>query len=216
MIKPVPIHSDQERHPRRSQARGFTLVEVMVALIVIAIGTLGIAKMQALALSNTGASRTRALAAIEASSLAAAMHVNRSYWASYLSVPGTVSVATTGGHGTITSTSATMQAALTAVAGTQCPTGSTFNATLSCYCASGNSAPCGTATYINMAASDLYDWSSTLASLLPAAQATVTCNSGDSPVDCTITVFWTENAVASNKQQSAVNAVVQYTLYVVP
>jgi type IV pilus assembly protein PilV len=217
MIKPVPVHSAQERHPRRSQARGFTLVEVMVALIVIAIGTLGIAKMQALALSNTGASRTRALAAIEASSLAAAMHVNRAYWASYLSVPGTISVATTGTP-PVTSTSATLQAALTAVATTLCPTGSTFNAKLSCYCASGNSAPCGTATYINMAASDLYDWTMGLASLLPAAQAQVACNNANSPVDCTITITWTENAVAINKQQSAAAAIqtVRYILYVIP
>ena len=216
MIKPVPIHSDQERHPRRSQARGFTLVEVMVALIVIAIGTLGIAKMQALALSNTGASRTRALAAIEASSLASAMHVNRAYWAAYNSLPGTIQVAANG-NGIVTSTSATLQAALSAVA-TTCPTGTTFNTKLSCYCASGYSAPCGTATYVNMAASDLYDWGSGLASLLPAAFAQVTCNSTDSPVDCTITITWTENAVAINKQQSAAAAIqnVQYILYVIP
>jgi type IV pilus assembly protein PilV len=214
MINPIAVHSVQERHPRRSLAQGFTLVEVMVALIVIAIGTLGIAKMQALALSNTGASRTRALAAIEASSLASAMHVNRAYWAAYNSTPGTIQVATTGGNGTVTSNSATLQTALTTVAGTQCTTGSTFNTKLSCYCASASSSPC--TTYINMAASDLYDWSSGLASLLPAATATVTCNNGDSPVDCTITIAWTENAVASNKQQSAAATVVQYILYVVP
>jgi type IV pilus assembly protein PilV len=216
MIKPVPVHSAQERHPHRSLTRGFTLVEVMVALIVIAIGTLGIAKMQALALSNTGASRTRALAAIEASSLAAAMHVNRAYWAAYNSLPGTIQVAANG-NGIVTSSSATLQAALSAVP-TTCPTGTTFNTKLSCYCASGYSAPCGTATYVNMAASDLYDWGSGLASLLPAAFAQVTCSSTDSPVDCTITITWTENAVAINKQQSAAAAIqtVQYTLYVIP
>jgi len=64
-----------------SRARGFTLVEVMVAVIVICIGLLGIAKMQALALSNMTASRLRSLAAIEAASLAASMHSNRNYWA---------------------------------------------------------------------------------------------------------------------------------------
>jgi type IV pilus assembly protein PilV len=205
----------------QSRARGFTLVEVMVALIIIAIGTLGIAKMQALALSNTGASRTRALAAIEASSLAAAMHTNRAYWASYLSAPGTISVAATSGTGSVTSSSTTMQAALTTVAGTQCATGTMFNTKLSCYCASATSAPCGT-TYVNMAASDLYDWSSSLASLLPAATASVSCNNTDSPVDCTITISWSENAVALTSQEASVAATVsaiqqvQYTLYVVP
>jgi len=62
--------------------RGFSLVEVMVALIVMSIGLLGVAKMQAAALSNTAIASTRSLAAIEASSLAATMHANRGYWSS--------------------------------------------------------------------------------------------------------------------------------------
>jgi type IV pilus assembly protein PilV len=61
---------------------GFSLVEMMVALVVMSVGLLGIAKMQAVALSNTTVASTRALAAIEASSLAASMHVNRGYWGS--------------------------------------------------------------------------------------------------------------------------------------
>jgi len=64
------------------QAGGFSLVEVMVALIVMSVGLLGIAKMQAVALSNTAIASTRSLAAIEASSLAASMHANRGYWSS--------------------------------------------------------------------------------------------------------------------------------------
>jgi type IV pilus assembly protein PilV len=61
---------------------GFSLVEVMVALVVVSVGLLGIAKMQAVALSNTTVASSRSLAAIEASSLAAAMHENRGYWTS--------------------------------------------------------------------------------------------------------------------------------------
>lgn len=64
------------------QQSGFSLVEVLVALIVIAVGMLGIAKMHALALSGTGAAGTRSLVAIEAAGLAAALHANRDYWAS--------------------------------------------------------------------------------------------------------------------------------------
>jgi len=64
------------------RAPGFSLVEVMVALIVMSVGLLGVAKMQAAALSNTAIASTRSLAAIEASSLASSMHANRGYWSS--------------------------------------------------------------------------------------------------------------------------------------
>jgi type IV pilus assembly protein PilV len=64
----------------RSRAGGFSLVEVLVALIIIGVGMLGIAKLQALAYASTGTSALRSLAALQASSLAAAMHANRNYW----------------------------------------------------------------------------------------------------------------------------------------
>jgi|HubBroStandDraft_6_1064221.scaffolds.fasta_scaffold87472_2 type IV pilus assembly protein PilV len=65
---------------RYRRARGFSLMEVMVALVVSTIGLLGLAKMEALAMSSTGVASSRSLAAIEASSLAAAMHANPGYW----------------------------------------------------------------------------------------------------------------------------------------
>lgn len=67
-------------------ARGFSLVEVMVALVVLSVGLLGIAKMQALGLSSNSVAGKRALAAVEADSLAAAMHENRAYWSSAAAV----------------------------------------------------------------------------------------------------------------------------------
>src|ERR1700678_4179404 len=66
------------RRSRRSE--GFSLVEVMVALVVCCVGLLGLAKMEALSISSTGIAGARSLAAIEASSLAAAMHADRGYW----------------------------------------------------------------------------------------------------------------------------------------
>ncbi len=59
---------------------GFTLLEVLVALLVIAIGLLGIAGMQALAINNTSVARVQSLAAIQAASLAATMQANEAYW----------------------------------------------------------------------------------------------------------------------------------------
>src|ERR1700756_1191655 len=73
------------------KSRGFSLIEVMVALIIISVGLLGIAKMQALALASTGTARLRALASIEAASLASIMHSDRAYWAA-----GPASVTVTG------------------------------------------------------------------------------------------------------------------------
>jgi type IV pilus assembly protein PilV len=201
-------------------ARGFSLVEVMVALIVIAIGMLGIAKMQGLALSSTGASRSRALAAIEASSLASAMQANRAYWSLAGSTPGTITVTTlAGGTPTITSTNAAMGTAISNAQASMCSgTGLT---TLSCYCASGVSAPCTPS--IGLAGADVVDWGQTLAAFLPSATATVTCNNLDVPVDCKIFINWLENTVAVNSQQASYSATpngstvpVSYALYVVP
>jgi type IV pilus assembly protein PilV len=64
----------------RRRSSGFSLIEVLVALVVTSIGLLGLAKMESLALSSTGVASSRSLAAIEASSLAASMHSNRGYW----------------------------------------------------------------------------------------------------------------------------------------
>jgi type IV pilus assembly protein PilV len=63
-------------------AKGFSLVEVMVALVIVAFGLLGLAKMESLALSSTSVAGYRSIAAIEASSMAATMHANRAYWGS--------------------------------------------------------------------------------------------------------------------------------------
>jgi type IV pilus assembly protein PilV len=64
-----------------NRTHGFSLFEVMVALVIISIGLLGVAKMQALAYASTSTASMRSLAAIEAASLASAMRANRSYWA---------------------------------------------------------------------------------------------------------------------------------------
>lgn len=68
------------RMPTRP-TRGFSLVEVLVTWVLIATGVLGMAKMQATALSNTQTARVRSLIALQAGSLAAAMRANRAYWA---------------------------------------------------------------------------------------------------------------------------------------
>src|SRR5688500_14896052 len=65
-------------------SKGFSLIEVLIAFAIIMIGVLGFAKTQALALSNTNISNTRSNVALQAASLAAAMHANKTYWAAGL------------------------------------------------------------------------------------------------------------------------------------
>ncbi len=193
--------------PAASCARGFSLVEVMVALVIIAIGMLGIAKMQALALSSTGVASERSLAAIEAASLASAMHANRAYWAS---TPA--SFTTSGTAVTVTNGALPVPAVDCTMPGNQ---------------------PCSS---INLAGFDVQTWiqglpgstGSGLGNLLPNATSSVVCSLANTPLSCTIQISWTENAVAINQQEAVVaqqnaqnNQVASfqnptYTLYVEP
>jgi len=73
------------------RARGFTLLEVMVALVVTSIGLLGIAKLQALAYASTGSASMRSLVALQVAGLAASMHADRGYWSgNFVATPLTI------------------------------------------------------------------------------------------------------------------------------
>lgn len=165
------------RRNTMSRLQGFSLVEVMVALIIICVGLLGIAKLQALMLSSTGASRMRALAALEASSIAAAMHANRDYWAG--TPPATTTVNDTAASKGITSNDSTLQT--------------------SPACEYGQAdAPC---TAAKMAAFDLQNWLSDMYVTLPGSISKIACAPSTGVVSCTVTISWQENTVASNAQE---------------
>ena len=153
----------------RVRAGGFSLIEVMVAVVVICVGLLGIAKMQALALSSTTTSRLRALAAIQAAGLAAAMHSNREYWAG-AAPPATTSF-NAGGTGQFASTDAALQAA----ANRALPVGlNTPDSIQTCVGTANATATCsGLAGVVNLAAFDLARWAASLNALLPNPQSTI-------------------------------------------
>jgi type IV pilus assembly protein PilV len=158
---------------------GFSLVEVMVALIIISVGLLGIAKLQALMLSNTGASRTRALAALEASSIAATMHADRDYWAG-ATPPTTTTVNDIVGSEGITSTDAVLQTS------PDCTLG-------------GADAPC---SWAKIAAYDLHNWMGDMFTTLPGSSTLIACAPTLGVVNCTISISWQEKTGAANGQEA--------------
>jgi len=165
------------------------MVEVLVALIVISIGLLGIAKMQALALASTGTAKMRSLASIEAASLASTMQADRAYWASIVAVSPTNFVVTVQSNGTVNSAND--------------PTLDSTAPTANC---TSTVAPCAPAQLV---AQDLNDWAYALITVLPNGSANIQCNSdptGQNPVGCTITLQWTENLVELNTATNAAAA----------
>ncbi|MGP8033257.1 MAG: type IV pilus modification protein PilV [Steroidobacteraceae bacterium] len=197
------------RRVNRATARGFSLVEIMVAVVVICVGLLGVAKMQALALSSSNIARQRSMAAFLAASLASSMHSNRTFWAS----------ATAAADSPISISSATSIIAPAGLAGVA-----------SGACNGGNSAvpTCpGNAGSQTLAASDLTEWSTRVSQLLPNAVTSISCPGNVLPASCTIQMTWTEQAVMTNAQAQNASGTGQinnggqfetptYTLYVEP
>lgn len=182
----------------RAGARGFSLVEILVSLIIIAVGLLGIAKIQALAYASTGTASLRSLAAIEAASLASAMRANRNYW----TVPATPLLITVTGPVIVKSDGA--------IAGT-------FNCAFG---AAGNNTPC---TAPQLASYDLQTWVNSLNAMLPGVTGSVSCPTPvpaggfTPPVGCTIQLIWSERNVGINAQsQTTTMSLPTYTLYVEP
>jgi type IV pilus assembly protein PilV len=181
---------------RSQRTRGFSLIEVLVSLIIIAVGLLGIAKIQALAYSSTGIASLRSLAAIEASSLASAMRANRGYWTAPLT-PLLINV--TGAN--VASSDATLLGVN------------------NCNAANGG-ASCGPNA---LAGYDLQTWATALNASLPAATAVIGCPTpipATNPVGCTIQISWVERSTGINAQSVASVATTMaaptYILYVEP
>jgi type IV pilus assembly protein PilV len=195
-------HCKQNKvHPR---AAGFTLVEVLVSLIIIAVGMLGLAKIQALAYASTGIAGTQSLAALQASSLVSAMRANRNYWSTAAPFTYTFTFSS-GTPTTVTLTDATLA--------------NTYDCT-----SGGANAPC---TPAQLAAYDLKNttngptrgWIWALNAVLPNPSATISCPTpaAGAQLVCSIQITWAENTVSVNSQsQASALQPPTYTVFVVP
>ena len=173
--------------PRRRA--GFTLIEVMIAMFVTAIGLLGLAKMQALAISSTQGSGNRSMVALQVGSLVSAMHANKIFWNS-TAVPPSISA-----------TGTAIVDASGSVNGTVPNSGCT-------------SASC---TPVQMAANDFQQWVASMNQQFPTYSAKVFCTTAV-PVNCEIYVTFVENKIAISKgTEGASNSRVEsFSVFVKP
>lgn len=184
------------QRPTRRQD-GFTLIEVMIAVLIVTVGLLGFSKMQALAISSTQVASSRSMIALQSASLAAAMHGNKTYWA------GGVAPSAFGTAGsTVTDATGVLSAVPPVCAATTVP-----------------AAPL--CTPAQLAAYDLQLWAKNMAALFPSYWSVGTCTSMQgTSISCTVTVSWTEKYVSSNQstvsQSDSTFGPRTYTLYVQP
>jgi type IV pilus assembly protein PilV len=168
----------------RRRQDGFTMVELLVTILIVTVGILGLAKMQATAVSNTAVSRTRALMTYQAESLAGMIRANRKFWV------------TTGNF-------ATWPAFGVDGTGTPSNTGMTSVSTNFC---TGASASCDEK---QLAYDDMVNiWTPQFTNQFPGALVTIACVPA-SGTTCTanpatphgydITLTWTQKMVAMNR-----------------
>jgi len=163
---------------RTAAQAGFTLIELLVTVAVIAVGLLGLGKLQASALAASQVSRTRAIMTFQAEALAGAMRANPGYWAVTTGTLPNLSVAT---------------GAVTDVAGTMAPR----NTATDFSCA--NLDTTHKCTPPNLAYYDTHNWATAFNAQFPSAIAAVSCNTTNGPTSCDIRLSWNEHYVAMNR-----------------
>jgi type IV pilus assembly protein PilV len=176
----------------RQRVAGFTLVELLVTILIVTVGLLGLAKLQATAVSNTSVARTRALMTFQAEALAGMIRANPGFWV------------TSGATAIYPEFKFNTDASGTVVSSTNMvapPLGSCTNIA-------------GTCTPANLAYDDMVTtWTPVFKAAFPGASATIACvpatgsTCGANPVQphgYDITLTWQQKLVAMNN--STVNS----------
>jgi type IV pilus assembly protein PilV len=71
------LRHPRHRHPSRRAARGATLLEVLIAVLIMAVGLLGIAALQSVSLRNTQGASERSNAVIQSYAMFDMLRANR-------------------------------------------------------------------------------------------------------------------------------------------
>ena len=167
---------------RGHREAGFTLIELLITLVIVSVGLLGVAKLQAAAVAETAVARTRSLMTFQAEALASNMRANKAFWQSSSTYSQTVTIpaASTGNF-------------------TQSPSNLVIPTTSDTTCVSTSS--CSAA---NLAYDDMRTWAKSFGARFPAATGSISCTgSATVPVSCDITLNWTERTVAINRSTAA-------------
>jgi len=178
-----------------NRQKGASLIEVLIAILIVAVGVLGLTKMQALTISNTQVSGARALVAMQASSLGALMHSNKGYWQVKL-----------GNIANCMAASCTLTGSSTSKFGTP---PSSCSSTSTCLPTA-------------MAAYDINNWMAQMNQNIPGYTTIISCDGNlTMPVTCSIEITWLEKqaggGTATASIAAATPAVAQaYYLYVQP
>ena len=170
--------------------RGFSLLEVLVSLAVVVVGTLGLLGLQALAIHNTQAGAYRSQAASQAASLVAAIKANPAYWgapAAHISVQASQ---VTGGPAVPAANGCSYDQASTAPP--PC-----------CVYRAGDSTVCSAA---QIAYSDMLSAGMAIANSLPLGQLDIRCDVAAQPAVCTLAIRWTEKNIALHNPVAAASA----------
>ena len=167
------------RHSFARAERGFTLIELLVTLVIVSVGLLGMAKLQAAAVAESQVSRVRSLMTFQAESLSGMMSANRSYWGSSTGTKSGFTVAAGTGAVVDTSSDGSMKSGGT--------------------CTTGTCSPAQIAYY------DASTWATAFSAQFPTGAAAVTCStpSATVPTTCDIKLTWAEHYVAMNRATAA-------------
>lgn len=169
---------------------GFSLLEVLIATLVITIGFLGIASIQLVSMNNIKSASNRGIASILAGSMASSIHANSVYWSSAAVPAATINV-----NGSVIS-DATLNG--------QTNGGGQLNC---------NAANCNSA---QMASYDLKTWGISMAAMLPSGAGSVRCAIAANITSCTIGLSWNENTAALNGSTNGSNITAGYQMVIQP